>query len=115
MLDELSTSKSTVGVTSLVSTLRSLQPISMPPLAVTSPPMEIMPAVPTVPARFSPPLLLVEPVLEAPPPSTPVPPLVALQPTKATHKAPPTTDDHARAFMLTKVAEPSDLASRQSG
>ena len=43
MLDELSTSSSTVGVTSLVSTLRSLQPISLPPLAMSPPTARLAP------------------------------------------------------------------------
>jgi hypothetical protein len=64
-----------------------------------------------------PPVELEAPVLDAPLPSVLLPDVPALQATKAKHSKHtplPKTDDHALAFISTKVAEPSDLARRRA-
>ena len=66
--------------------------------------------VPTPPrSGWLPPL----PFAPEPPPLVwePVPPVPALQPIKAKHKLAPTKCDNALAFMFSRLAEPSELAS----
>src|SRR5512146_70541 len=117
MLEELSTRSRTVGVTSFVSTVRSLQPPPMPPVLFRSPPTVKPAPVPSEPPRMGcAPVDVVEPVLEVapfPPLSTPVPVFEALQATSK-HTPVPKIDDHALAFMPGKLAEASDLASDQA-